>query len=212
MRRVAEAVSAHDVLEKTRSLLATTQRGLQDLQGSDPAVRPMGIYNVAVFGRSTTLVLQNLRTVDKDGFDAWYAPFKAEMTEDPLMKYFTKLRNEILKEGPPSLSMSMTIHHLDTSDLQPLMENPPPGATSFFIGESRTGGSGWEVMLPDGTTAKYYVQLPESVRMDMSLHLPDPPSEHAGQPLPYTSVDAISQLYVSYLANLVSEAERQFGS
>jgi hypothetical protein len=72
---MAKATSAADVLRKTREMLHATQRGLADLLGDDPTMRPVGIYNVAVFGRSVTLVLQNLRTIDREKFDAWYAPY-----------------------------------------------------------------------------------------------------------------------------------------
>lgn len=58
-----EAKNVQDVLRKAQELLATTQIGLAMLKGPDPRLRPMGIQNVAVFGRSVTLALQNLRTV-----------------------------------------------------------------------------------------------------------------------------------------------------
>jgi len=38
----------------------------------------------------------------------------------------------------------------------------PPGATSFFIGDE-LGGTGWEVSQPDGSTEKYYIDLPEEI-------------------------------------------------
>ena len=40
-----------------------------------------GIYTIAVFGRSVTLVLQNMRSVD-GGFDEWCAPYRAAMDVD----------------------------------------------------------------------------------------------------------------------------------
>jgi hypothetical protein len=192
-------------------MLATAQRGLSDLVGADPEQRPMGIYNVAVFGRSVTLVLQNLRTLDRQGFNAWYAPFEAEMAKDPLLAFFKKLRNEILKEGPPTVGTSMYIEHLDGRNMARLTANPPPGARGFFIGD-QLGGSGWEVEMPDGSLAKYYVKLPSDIRIQMSLHLPDPPAEHVGKPVPDTSIETLSRLYVAYLSDLVEQAERHFGS
>jgi hypothetical protein len=56
------------------------------------------IKHIAVYGRATTNVLQNLRGVVA-GFDEWYAPIREWMEGDPLMKYFYKLRTRILKEG-----------------------------------------------------------------------------------------------------------------
>jgi hypothetical protein len=109
-KNMAEAISAVDVLRKTREMLRTAQRGLADLLGDDPNMRPVGIYNVAVFGRSVTLVLQNLRTIDRKKFDGWYAPYLEVLSTDPLFyRYFNDLRNEILKEGPPNVTSSMHI-------------------------------------------------------------------------------------------------------
>jgi hypothetical protein len=205
------AESTKDVLHKTREMLDVAQRGLSDLIGADAARRPMGIYNVAVFGRSVTLVLQNMRSIDRAGFDAWYAPYANEMETDPLADYFKKLRNEILKQGAPSTGMSMHVEHVDSGEMQSLMADPPPGAKAFFIGD-QLGGSGWEVELPDGTINKYYVQLPESLRVKVSLHLPDPPTEHAGEVLADTSITTLCRRYLQYLERVVADAEGHFGT
>jgi len=64
------ADSVHDVLRTARQTLATAQRGLSGLTGTDPTRRVTGIYNVAVFGRAVTLVLQKIRGIDRAAFDA----------------------------------------------------------------------------------------------------------------------------------------------
>jgi hypothetical protein len=204
-------LTKQDVLRKTHEMLATAQRGLEDLTGDDPTRRFPGLYNVATFGRSVTLVLQNMRTVDRLAFNAWYAPFQAEMDGDRLMGYFTSLRNEILKEGPPHLANRTETRNLDMRDLAPLISNPPPGGKNWFVGDER-GGSGWIVELPDGSHAKYYMRLPPEIDMRFSLHTPDAPIEHLGQPLEDTSVQTLSTLYVAYLTRLVTAAEAHFGS
>jgi hypothetical protein len=182
---------------------------LRDLTGEDPARRIPGLYNVVVFGRAITFTVQNLRHIE-DGFDDWYTPRRKQMEDDPLMKYFSLLRNEIEKEGGASLKTSLHIEYLNTADLAPLMQNPPPGAKNFFIGDN-VGGNGWEIELDDGSTEKYYVQLPESARMSAQLHFPDPPTEHRGQQIKDTSVENLARLYVGFLASLVKEAESEFG-
>ena len=201
--------SVHEILRRTRDILSTAQRGLEQLLGQDPTARPMGMHNVAVFGRSVTLILQTLRSVDREAFDEWYEPWKREMAEDRLFAYFTRLRNEILKEGPPQLSSSMYIESLNTADLAPLMADPPPGARGWFMGDN-LGGSGWEVVLPDGSVAKYYMDLPEEIQVNITLHLPEPPSAHAGQQLTDTSIGTLARLYLDYLSKLVEAAERRF--
>lgn len=173
----------------------------------------MGIYNVAVFGRSVTLALQTMRSVDRDGFNKWYASFVAQMENDPLLGYFTALRNEILKEGPPAVYTKAEFRNFNTAQLAPLIENPPPGAKAngWFVGDT-AGGSGWFVELPDGTTAKYYVPLPDDIDFKIELHLPDAPRAHLGQRLADTSIVGLCRLYVKYLTRLVYEAEHHFGS
>jgi len=209
---MAKATSAADVLRKARELLRATQRGLADLLGDDPNMRPVGIYNVAVFGRSVTLVLQNFRTIDRKKFDEWYAPYLKVLSTDPLFyRYFNDLRNEILKEGPPDVTSSMYVPYLDGAMMAQLTANPPPGATSFFIGD-RLGGSGWEIELPDGTVQKYYVTLPAEFGIQLRLHFPNPPTEHLGKPLTDTSIENLARLYVNYLSEIVADAEEQFGS
>jgi hypothetical protein len=209
---MAEAASAADVLRKTREMLRAAQRGLADLLGDEPTMGPIGLYNIAVFGRSVTLVLQNLRTIDRKKFDEWYAPHSKVLSTDPLFyKYFNELRNEILKEGPPDLNIEMYVPLINDEIRDELMANRPPGARGFFIGD-RLGGSGWQVVLPDGTEQKYYVKLPPELGIRMSLHLPNPPTEHLRKPLRDTSIENLTRLYVNYLSELVADAEKQFGS
>jgi hypothetical protein len=86
---------------------------------------------------------------------------------------------------------------------------PPPAAGAFFIGDPM-GGSGWEVEMPDGSTQPFYVDLPDEMDIELELHLPDPPTEHLGQPITDTSVGNPSRLYIDYLRRLVNEAERHF--
>jgi hypothetical protein len=74
----------------------------------------------------------------------------------------------------------------------------------------KVGGSGWHVELPDGSSTRYYVQLPPTVDVQWTLHLPDSPREHRGQPLHDTSIQSLAQLYIAYLEELVSEARAKF--
>jgi hypothetical protein len=90
------------------------------------------------------------------------------------------------------------------------MEDPPPGAKGFFIGD-QLGGSGWEIEFPDGSIEKYYVQLPSAVRMETTFHFPDPPTLHLGQDIGDTSVPSLARRYLEYLSRLVKDAEQEFG-
>jgi hypothetical protein len=93
-----------------------------------------------------------------------------------LMKYFYKLRTEILKEGKLGFFSGTHISKLTLSQDIRRFSPPPPNAKAFFIGD-RLGGSGWIIELPDGSSEKLYVQLPFDIGT-VSLHFPNPPEHH----------------------------------
>ena len=183
------------------------EKGLADLSSGDPNRRVAGLHNLVVFGRAVTNVLQNLRSTEPD-FDAWYAPHRAEMEGDPLLKYLYTLRSEILKEGILPLAVSTHIRQLRFPEDLARLGPPPPNAKGFFIGDS-IGGSGWEVELADGRTEKYYARLPADIG-GATVHLPDAPATHMGRPLKGNDVTTIGGAYVAYLRKLVMDAEHRF--
>jgi hypothetical protein len=87
-------------------MLNDTTLALQRMEREDPVptIRSYDrdLRDVAVFGRSVTFVLQNIRTYYRDEFDLWYKPYEQEMDGDDLMCYFNHLRNDFLKEGQPT--------------------------------------------------------------------------------------------------------------
>jgi hypothetical protein len=170
---------------------------------------------LAVWGRSVTFVLQNLRSaVREEVFDEWYAPYQQEMREDDLMRYFKELRNEVEKQGTlGGVGVAVDITSLSSADLQTLTQHRPPGARGFFIGDQH-GGSGWEVELPDGTIENYYVTLTDELnaRIQARFFAQDPSTEHRGEQLTDTSVEALADHYVTYLGRLVDAAKQRFGS
>jgi hypothetical protein len=89
------------------------------------------------------------------------------------------------------------------------MQNPPPGAKSLFVADE-LGGSGWVIEMPDGWIEKYYVALPESVKIATSFEFRDAPREHLGEPITDRSVSNLAELYVRYLTRLVTDAEAEF--
>jgi hypothetical protein len=74
------------------------------------------------------------------------------------------------------------------------------------------GGSGWEVELPDGSTEKYYVKLPDHLRLEINLNLDKPIRRHMGKRPDDQTAAGLSRLYIDYLRDLVAEAEERFGS
>jgi hypothetical protein len=65
--------------------------------------------DVVVFGRSMTLVMQHLRTWDRDGFDQWYAPWQEAMATDPLFRFFNTLRREVIHGYTPEIGVALAV-------------------------------------------------------------------------------------------------------
>jgi hypothetical protein len=83
----------------------------------------------------------------------------------------------------------------------------PPGAKAFFIAD-RSGGSGWEIDLPNGETQKFYVQIPQGipgVEITVDLHLAVAPKELREVPVP-----DLARHYFAQLKELYDEALQRF--
>lgn len=196
------------ILADAEQTLATAKLGLRLLKTGTPDQRMAGLRNVAVFGRALTNVLQNLRSTEP-AFDEWYAPIVAEMTGDPLLKYFYDLRSEILKEGSLKTTVSLHIKQFRSRDMA-RFGPPPPGAAGFVMGDA-LGGVGWRVPQPDGTTEMYYVELPGDIG-SITVRLAGAPKVHLGVALPDANVERLAGLYVDYLQRLLKNAVGRFGN
>jgi hypothetical protein len=185
------------VIANATGQLQVARMGLKDFSGNDPARRIAGFRNAVVFGRAVTNVLEHLRSKVPD-FDAWYKPRSAALRSDHGFSTLYALRSQILKEGSGDPSVSIHIQSLNTADLRPLMQNPPAGAESFFIGD-QTGGSGWTILNPDGESEKYYVTLPSTVQISSSHHIGEE-----------VAVDLLTR-YLEAMATLITDAKSHFG-
>jgi hypothetical protein len=200
--------TTNQILDDAVQTLATAELGLASMESGDPAQRMAGLRNVAVFGRAVTNVLQNLRSTEP-GFDEWYSPFVDEMKNDPLLRTFYQLRTQILKIGSTGTSVSVGISSLSLPRDAAKFGSPPPGATSFFVGD-QLGGTGWEVPQPDGSIEKYYIDFPPEVGA-VTVHLAAAPTTHLGQAIAATDVLTLGRSYVGYLSSLVGKARARFG-
>jgi len=196
-----------DIIRSAEETMKTAEQGLEDLIKGPPERKLSGLRNLIVFGRAVTNILQNLRSIESD-FDAWYERYREEMGNDPLMRYFYKLRSKILKEGLLETSTHTYIRQLRIPEDLTRFGSPPPNAKGFFIGDN-LGGSGWEVQLPDGSIEKYYVELPYDIG-SVSLHFPDAPKYHLGREINDTSIPNLAKLYIDYLRQLVTAAKERF--
>lgn len=199
--------STQDILSCLQDTIYTAECGYKMLVNGKPPERLAGLRDLVVFGRAVTNVLQKLKSTEPD-FDTWYSKYRPEMKSDPLMKYFYKLRSEILKEGQLQL---VTIAYLKKMRLPTDFQRfgpPPPNAKAFFIGD-KFGGTGWEIQLPDGSIEKYYVELPSDIGI-VNLRFPDPPENHLGKRIMDNSIESLSRQYLDYLQQIVKEAKTKF--
>jgi hypothetical protein len=95
------------VLTRAGTMMRLTDLGLADMDSDDPDRALSGFVNMLVFGRAVTSALQNLRSFDQVAFDTWYEPWQKEMKGDPLLRYFYKLRSDILKNVSSSIVVTL---------------------------------------------------------------------------------------------------------
>ena len=188
------------ILQVAEEHLQTAQFGLDDMRAR-PERAQSGLRNAVVFGRAITFALQNLRSIIAD-FDAWYLPRQQAMREDQLMRFFHELRTQIEKTAQQQTAVSAFISSFSTSDLA-RFRPAPPNAKNFFIGD-QNGSSGWEVLNSDGTSQKYYIDLPPDIGK-ATIHLIEAPEPFKGQ----DAQDLIA-LYLDKLGALLKDARLEF--
>ena len=93
------------VVTRAGTMIRMVSQGLRDMQDLEHDRILLGFLGVVVFGRSMTLVMQNLRTHDRGAFDAWYSSWQEEMRRDPLMRYFNDLRTKVIHQDAPAIGI-----------------------------------------------------------------------------------------------------------
>lgn len=202
-----EPKSIADVVERARRTLAICQIGLKDLIESTDFTRQIaGITTVTVQGRAVTQVAQQLRKFDA-GFDDWYAPYLAEMTRDPLLRYFYELRTLILKEGAPKVLVTNSLDPR-SRPLEGLGSTGPIPGIENYADYFKSG------YLDTGIfkTKPTYVALPVAQNTNVVLVLPNNPFEHKGQTIIDVSAQGLCILYVAYLGDFVRDLIARFTS
>lgn len=201
-----QRLEIQQVLSRVQDTLNTAKQGLADVLDPSRVRRDAGLRNLIAFGRSVTFVIQNLRGIKGLDFDAWYLPHQEAMKADPLMRYFVEARNELEKQGKLSVSTSAHLKSFSFEDINKLGPRPV-GARSFFVGDY-LGGAGWEVELADGTTEKYYVELPPSIG-EVKQRFTNFPTAKAPE-LAGLSADELCSTYIAKLDELLRQAKAHF--
>lgn len=115
------------------------------------------VRNVIVFGKRVLLLLRDLAVADP-GFADLFSQNRLAMTEAPQIQRFDRLAIEFLRERAPLLDAT----HLAIPSAGMKFGSRPENARVFFSGD-RLGGSGWEVMMGDGSIEKHYLTLPPEI-------------------------------------------------
>ena len=107
---LAARMAPTQAVTRAGTMLRMVRQGLRDMQETDQDRILLGFLGVVVFGRSMTLVMQNLRRHDQEAFDSWYAPWQEEMKGDPLMRYFYVLRTMVIHHDAPAIGILLAAH------------------------------------------------------------------------------------------------------
>lgn len=194
--------SAEQSIKAAKDRLRTSRFGLQDMI-SHPDRRLSGLMNAVVFGRMATFALQNMSS-SVPTFDEWYERVRKEFQQDPLMRAFHQLRNQIEKQTEIALNHGLFVTSFSSADIP---KPAPEFATSFVLGSAQHGNAnGWILSYPDGTEGFYPVTLPpENVRNVISFR--DFPSEYQ-----YEEAETLIEMFLANLERVVERAEKQFMS
>lgn len=107
---LAARMAPTQAVTRAGTMLRMVQQGFRDMQETDQDRILLGFLGVVVFGRSMTLVMQNLRRHDQEAFNSWYAPWQEEMKGDPLMRYFYVLRTMVIHHDAPAIGILLAGH------------------------------------------------------------------------------------------------------
>jgi hypothetical protein len=151
-------MTSAELVESAEDMFRLAEQGLEWFGPEAKEKRLAGLRNILVFGRACLLALSALRR-HHPGFDDWYEQNWSGLRDDPDMKELETVRQLVLKETKPSA----TITQLMVRSAGKGYGAPPKHARAFFTGD-RLGGTGWEVVMPDGSVEKYYVAISEVVR------------------------------------------------
>lgn len=194
------------ILEEAEYNLKAAFAGYQQYKSKEGEMKMIGLRNAVTFGRSVTFILQNLRDKVNGDFEDWYEDRQEVLKSDEVAQKMDDLRNRIEKgSDEASVATYAKIDHLNSNDLYRMM---PPWADSIFIGD-QYGGSGFKVELADGSTEKFYVELPEEMAVETGLYITNDDDTDFSE---ITDAEDELTYYLKVLAEIVSDAKDEFGS
>jgi hypothetical protein len=214
-----------NIFENLKRAIDNLEKMGIELDNPPPGQHRKLIGQIIVDGRAITNVLQNLRGKVQN-FDKWYAPYVFEMQNDELLRFFYKVRSDILKKGDDHIEkrsgrIDSRRHFMSISDkgieIQMLKPNgrylhevipKPTNAKSAFMLDSE-GGCGWIVEKENGTETKQYVRVPNGMCI-ATFKFRQAPITHLGKDISILHGEEMCKLYIIYLSAMVRDALNKF--
>ena len=165
--------------------------------------------NVLIWGRILINHLQKLENYNKELYNKWFHKYRLEIFGEPkeearklnlpnkVIDFFIKERNKFEHEEMLKFKTIMQIKHLS---IPKDLGTPPKYAVGSFVDGF---GVGWQIKLPDGSTAKQYVHLPED-----NVKINSYPINF--ERIENKTLKEMIEYYVNYLSNMVDDAVRTF--
>lgn len=186
------------ILAECRSVIRAARDSIAQVEDCVRPGHQLRYIRAAVVDiRRVTFVLQTLRG-KAEGFDDWYGPVQEGLREDPLMKYFVELRNDIEKRGLPGAM----------AELYDIETGKTFADVACFEDDHGLAVSG---AVRDG------VEVPGGEFRGKSglrnFRLPDPPTVHQGSSLTDLRFVSLGGLALDYLeVHVVQPAVARFSS
>jgi hypothetical protein len=160
-------------------------------------------------------VQKNLKKCDEQKFNIWFKKYRLEIfgkpkdeakklgMPDKIVNYFIAERDSLEHEGRLNVSSRTYVSKLSLpADLFRYGGPRPANAIGMFMDAN---GVGWSLKMPNESTTKLYVSIPEE-QMKTTIVPINVPRELEKQ-----SIEQLLTYYIDFLDNMVKDAVKEFG-
>lgn len=200
MRLSSTAVPARQPIANALEVLESVRHAMEDFYAAPPEGRAKtAIRNFLEQGRSVTWALEHLKNSfsSKEEWQSWWDTASSELRDNPVAKWFYRLRNPVVKGGRP-VDILRAAQLAGSYTFPPPDEMRPPGATGWTLDSDLVP---WWTM-PDGSTVPAR-PIPGVRRWNT---IADVPEAFRGRPL----TDLMAE-YIAVLERVVAAAVDRFG-
>lgn len=198
-------LTTSEILGRSRGALANAEMGFNDMVESIHAERQLaGLKTLATSGRQVMFILNKLKSTEPN-YDAWWNPIVELIGEDPLFRFFKRLRNVIEKEGLPEVRAVL----LAVRGTEVVREERVKAEDGENF--SRIEGIDNNLNPTPGIVVNWAVVSGGTHQRLSQFRLPSPPTSHLGQPLEDDTMEHLGALYLDGLSAILQSARNKFG-